>query len=178
MTTILKIFLKTIFILTILFIVVTIYALIFGQNSTYEFADWKLSRQFYGVIMQALPIVILLTHTGTIHHANSKSVNITIVATTVICSIASFFIMVSMLFTVGFITITNDTLLYRHKIKPSITIMKQNIGQGALGSDGHRIVKLQPYFKYWNKVTIIDTATIEKSEWNFVNHKMDMENGE
>lgn len=173
MTTILNIVFKIVFWLTILFVLVTLYSLTFGQSSIYEFADWKLSRKFYDTIMQGLPIAILLTLTGTIKRTNEKSKNITIIVLTIIGSIVSFFIMVSMLFSVGFLTITNDTLLYRLKANPTTTIMMQTIGQGALGADGHRIVKLEPFLKFWNKTTIIDTTRIDKAEWIFVNKKMD-----
>lgn len=177
MTTI-NIILRTIFLLTIIFIVVTVYALTFGQSSTYEFADWKLSRQFYDTIMQGFPFAILLTLTGIIKRTNDKSKNIAIIITTIIGSIISFFIMISMLFSVGFLTVTNDTLLYKLKANPTITIMTQTIGQGALGADGHRIVKLEPFLKFWNKTTIIDTTTIDKADWIFVNKKMNLKNGE
>jgi hypothetical protein len=178
MTTTLNIILKTVFGLIILFVVVTIYALTFGQNSTYEFADWKLSREFYDHIMQGLPIAVLLTLTGTIKRTNDKSKNITIIVATIIGSIVSFIIMVSMVFSVGFLTITNDTLLYKHKNNPTTTIMTQTIGQGAFGADGHRIVKLEPFLNFWNKISIIDTTTIDKSEWIFVNQQIDMRKGE
>lgn len=178
MTITLNIILRTIFWLTIVFIVVTFYALTFGQSSTYEFADWKLSRQFYDTIMQGLPVAILLTLTGTIKRTNDKSRNIIIIITTILVSIVSFFVIVSMLFSVGFLTFTNDILLYRRKDNPTTTIMTQTIGQGALGADGHRIVELEPFFKFWNKTTIIDTTAIDKTDWIFVNKKMDLRNGE
>lgn len=60
MTTIFNIILKTIFYLAIVFIVVTFYALTFGESSSLEFADWKLRRHFYDAKMQGLPIAILL----------------------------------------------------------------------------------------------------------------------
>ncbi len=86
--------------------------------------------------------------------------------------------MVSMIFSVGFLTITNDKLLYKNKTEQTTTIMAQTIGQGALGADGFRIVKLEPFLKYWNKTTIIDTTIIDKADWIFVNKKSDLLNGE
>lgn len=146
MTTSFNIILKTIFWLAIVFIIVALYALTFGQSSNIEFADWKLSRLFYDTIIQGLPIAILLTLTGSIKRRNEKSKNINLIVLTIIGSVISFFIMVSMLFSVGFLTITNDTLLYRNKTNPTTTIMVQTIGQGAIGSDRHRAVKLEPFF--------------------------------
>jgi hypothetical protein len=178
MTTTLNIILKTIFWLTIVFAVLAIYALTFGQFSTFEFSDWKLRQQFYDNITQGLPIAVLLTLTRTIKRTNNKSKNIIIIFATILVSIVSVFIMVSVFFLVGFLTITNDTLLYKHKTNPTTIIMSQTIGQGALGADGYRIVKLEPFLNFWNKTTIIDTTIIDKSDWIFVNKKIDLRNGE
>jgi len=177
MTTLPDIILKTIFWLTIIFIIVTIYSLTFGQSSHYEFGDYKISSKFYDTIMQGLPIAILLTLTGTMKRTNEKSKNIVLIVLTVIGSAVSFFIMVSMIFSVGFDTITNDITLYRSKTNPAITITKQTLGRGAAGADGHRIVQLEPFLKFWNKVTIIDTIALNKSEWTFVNEKNYEEDG-
>ena len=46
--------------------------LTFGQSSVYEFDDWKLSRRFYNIIMQGLPIVVTLTLTGIEPMAKAK----------------------------------------------------------------------------------------------------------
>ena len=173
MTTALNIIIKTIFWLTIIFIVVAFYGLTFGQSFNYEFADWKTSRKFYDIIMQGLPFAILLTLVGTIKRTNNKSKNIINIVLTVLVSIISFFIVVSMLFSVGFLTIYNETTFYRNKNNPDITITAQRIGQGALGADGHRIVRLEPYMKFWNKVTLIDTTSINRTEWNLVNEKIE-----
>lgn len=178
MTTTLNIIFKAIFWLTIVFIVVTFYTLTFGQSSTYEFADWKLSQQFYDTIMQGLPIAILFTLTGTIKRTNNQSKNFTIIVVTIIGSIVSFYLMVSMLFSVNFLLITNHILLYKGRTNQTTIIMTQTIGQGALGADGHRIVKLEPFFYFWNKITIVDTTTIDKADWIFVNKKIDLRNGE
>ena len=178
MTTTLNIIFKAIFWLTIVFIVVTFYTLTFGQSSTYEFADWKLSQQFYDTIIQGLPIAILFTLTGTIKRTNNQSKNFTIIVVTIIGSIVSFSLMVSMLFSVNFLSITNHILLYKGRTNQTTIIMTQTIGQGALGADGHRIVKLEPFFYFWNKITIVDTTTIDKADWIFVNKKINLRNGE
>lgn len=173
MTSLLNIIRKTIFWLSIFLIVLTIYSLTFGQFSNYEFADYKVSSQFYETIMEGLPLAILLTLTGTIKRTHEKSRNIGTIVVTVLISIISFFIMVSLIFSVGFLTITNDLILYQLKSNPKIIITKQTIGQGALGSDGYRIVQLQPFMIFWNKVSIVDTTTINKNEWTFINEKID-----
>ena len=173
MTTVVDISLRTIFWLTLMFIALTIYSLTFGQSSSYEFADWRVSRKFYDTIMPGLLIAILLTLTGTIKRTNNKSKNIGIISLTVLTSVVGLFIMTSMIFSVGFLTITNDMTLYRSKTNPAITITLQTIGQGALGADGHRTVQLEPFLKFWNKVTLVVTTTINKSDWTFANEKID-----
>ena len=178
MSTTLKILLKATFWLSITFILVTFYALTFGQSSTYEFADWQVSERFYDTIMPGLPIAILLTLTGTIKQANDDSKNATIILATMIGSGISFFVMVSMLFSVGFVTITNDSVLYRHKADPTTTIVAQTIGYGALGEDGHRVVKLEPFLHFWNKRTIVDTSKINKADWILANEGMDLNEDE
>jgi hypothetical protein len=172
MTTTLKIILKIIFWLTIVFIIVTFYALTFGQSSDYEFADWKLGRQFYDILMPGLPVAILLTLTGSIKRTNDKSKNIIIIVVTIVSSAISLFILISMLFSVGYLTITNDILLYNHRTNQTTSIITQTIGQGASGVDGNRIVKLEPFLKFWNKTTIIDTTIIDKADWIFINKKI------
>lgn len=171
MATLFNMLRKTIFWLTVVFISVAVFALTFAQASAYEFADWRLSRKFYDLIMAGLPVAVLLTLTGTIKRTNNKSKNITIVVATITGTIVTLFILVSMTFSVGFLTITNHTLLYRLRTNPNTTIMVQHVGQGAFGADGQRIVKLEPFLTIWNKTTIIDTAMINKEDWVFINEK-------
>jgi hypothetical protein len=178
MPTTLKILLKATFWLSVAFIAVTCYALTFGQSSTYEFADWEVSDRFYNTIMPGLPIAILLTLTGTVKQANDSTKNATIIIATMLAAGISFFVMVSMLFSVGFVRITNDTVLYRHKASPTTTIVSQTIGYGALGGDGHRVVKLEPFLHFWNKRTRMDTAKINKAEWILVDEGMELNAGE
>lgn len=172
MTKIFNIILRTIFWLSIAFLVVTFFALTFGTSSSYEFADSKLSHQFYNLIGQGLPIAILLTLTGTIKRTKKKSKNISVIIVTILGSIYSIFIVINMLFSVGFLTITNDKILFKNRTNPTTMIVAQTIGQGALGADGHRIVKLEPLLKFWNKSTFVDTAMMNRTEWIFVNEDL------
>ncbi len=171
MTTVLNIIRKIVFWMTLIFICVTLFSLSFGQSLNYEFANNKVKSNFYNIIMSGLPIAVMLTMVGTIKRKNKKSKNISIVASTILTSGLSFFIIVNMMFLVGFLAIENKIILFRKKSNPKIVIAKQSIGQGALGEDGQRIVQLDPFLKIWNKVTFIDTTSINKSEWIFVNEK-------
>lgn len=169
MKSILSIIGKIIYWMAICFICISIYTLTIAQDLGYEFTDWQLSRIIYDYVMQGLPFAILLTLTGTLKRTNKN--NKIIIALTISASICSFLIIASLVFTIGFLTITNDEMLFKQKSSTNITIMTQTIGQGALGEDGHRIVKLEPFLYFWNKVTIIDTSKINKTEWIPVNKK-------
>jgi len=63
---------------------------------------------------------------------------------------------------VGFLVFDNEIVVFRKKSNPKIVIAKQNIGQRAMGEEGDRIVHLDPFFKIWNKVTFVDTPSLNK----------------
>lgn len=157
--------------MALIFIIATLFSLTIGQSLTYEFADNDLSSDFYDIVMAGLPIAIILTLFGTIKMKNKQSKNVSIVILTIVASVLSFFFMINTLFSVGFITIENEAVLFRKNNNPNIFIAKQRIGQGALGEDGHRIVELKPFLKFWNKVTFVDTAAMDKMQWKFVNEQ-------
>lgn len=164
---------KIIFWTAIVFIVLTILALTVRQILPYEFADYKLMHKFYDTIMQGLPIAILLTLFGTIKLQNTKSKNWTFLTLTVFTSIFSYFIMVSLIFKIGFGAWTTVTTIYKHKTEDKV-IKDQLFDVGALGYDGQRIVEIKPFLFFWISPTSIDTSKINKSEWDFVNEQGDI----
>lgn len=111
---------KTIFWTAIAFILLTFFSLTIGQILPYEFADYKVMHNFYDTIMQGLPIAILLTLFGTIKRENTKAKNWTFLGVTVLTSIISFFIMVSLIFKIGFGAWTTVTTIYRHKTEDKV----------------------------------------------------------
>ncbi len=166
MTSPFNIILKVIFWLSLLFIVVAIYSLTLTQHINYEFADWEVRNEFYGVILFGLPVAVLLTLTGSIKKTNNMMQNTMVIGSSVLTSIIAFNLMTSMLFSVGFITFTNDTILYKHRYKKRVTISEQRIRyNGTIGFYKQRIVQIEPLLTFWNKVTPIDTATINRAEW-------------
>ena len=165
---------KIIFWTAIAFIVLTIFSFTIGQMLPYEFADYKVMRSFYDIIMQGLPVAILLTLFGTIKRVNTKVKNGTFIGLTVLTSIISIVIMVSLIFKIGFGAWTTVTTIYRHKTENK-EIKEQWFDVGALGFGGQRIVEIKPVLKYWILPTEIDTLKINKNEWEFVNEQGDMQ---
>jgi len=168
-----KVIKKTIFLTAIFFIGLTIFVLTVGQNLPYEFADYKIMNNFYVTIMQGLPIAILLTLFGTFKRKKTRVQNLTFLGVTVLISIMSFFIVVSLMFSIGFGAWTTVSTLYRHKTEDKV-IKEQLFEAGAFGYGGKRIVEIKPVLKYWILPTKIDTSKINKNEWKFVNEQGDI----
>jgi len=168
-----KVIKKTIFLTAIFFIGLTIFVLTVGQILPYEFAAYKIMHNFYDTIMQGLPIAILLTLFGTIKRKKTRVQNLTFLGVTVLISIMSFFIVVSLMFRIGFGAWTTVSTLYRHKTEDKV-IKEQLFDVGALGYGGQRIVEIKPVLKYWILPTKIDTSKINKNEWKFVNEQGDI----
>lgn len=164
MNTIQKIF----FGLTITFFIVVVYSLTIGQNISFEISDWKLRQRFYHFIEMGIPVSILLTLVWTLRKSNSLNRNTTIVLTTLVGFLFSLFLLVFLLFTFGFGSWIDEEVLFKNKEEPEITIRKQVLDVGAFGYGGHRIIKLEPYFRIWNNATIVDTNEIDKTKWEYV----------
>jgi predicted membrane protein len=57
-----------------------------------------MAHNYYDIIIQGLPLVILLAWFGTIRQKNIKIINVGIFSLTIVGSIISFIIMVSLIF--------------------------------------------------------------------------------
>ena len=164
---------ETVFWTAIAFILLTIFSLTVGQILPYEFADYKIMHKFYDTIMQGLPFAILLTLFGTIKRKNTKTQNFTFLGITVLISITLFFILVSLMFRIGFGAWTTVSTIYKHKTEDKV-IEEQLFDAGALGYGGQRIVEIKPLLKYWVLPIKIDTLKINKNEWRLVNEQGDI----
>ena len=151
----------------------TIFSLTIGQIVPFEFADYKVMHNYYDLIMQGLPIAIMLTLFGTISLKKTRIQNITYIGLTILTSVISFLIMVSLIFKIGFGAWTTVTTIYRHKTENKV-IKEQLFDVGALGYGGKRIVQIKPFLRYWILPTIIDTTSIDKTKWNFVDEEGDI----
>lgn len=164
---------KIIFWTAIGFIVLTVFSLTIGQTLPYEFADYKIQHKFYDTIIFGLPFAVLLTLFGTIKKENSKTKNWIWGGTTVLTAILCFVGQLFMIMSFGFGAWTTETILYKHKTENRV-IKKQLFDIGAFGYGGQRIVETKPFLKIWILPTQVDTQTINKEEWKFVNEEGDM----
>lgn len=160
--------------LTITFIVSSIFVLTVGQSIPIEFSENALQSNYYEFIFTGLPFSFLLTLIGTIKKKNSKGKNWTIVSFTVFLSVICFFILVNIMFSVGFGEWTNERTLYRKNDDQNITINQQVFDIGAFGYGRHRIVQLTPFLKYFQIIKPIDTTKINKAKWVYVNEEKDV----
>ena len=165
---------RTIFWLTIIFIVSTIFILTIGQSLPIEFRDNKVKNDYYNFIFTFLPFSLLLTLFGTIKKKNPIGKNWVIGILTVMSVALTFFILVGIMFSVGFGGWTNEMILYRNKTNKNISINQQIFDVGALGYGGHRTAELTPFLKYFQIIKQIDTNKIDKTIWIFVNEEGDI----
>lgn len=156
------------------FFVVAAYSLTFGQFLPVEFANWKYSHSFYSIILQGLPVAVLLTLICTISKNRTTKQNISIGVLTVTLAVASFFVIVLMMFPYGFGAWVNYEVVYESKENPREIICHQLWDNGALGYDGQRTVKLTPFLGLWNIATETDTAMIDKGDWRLVRKEDDI----
>ena len=172
--TILNILRRTIFVLTILFLAVLFIGLILFFVFSLEFIDSSFGNDLYLFLIPTVPLALLLTMTGTIKKKNKQNKNWTVAGLTILSSVACFIIMYSLVFQVAFGGWTNETILYRHKGNKTISINVQRWDVGALGYGGQRVVEVKPFFKYFAKVSPIDTTKLNKADWTFVNEEGDI----
>jgi hypothetical protein len=157
----------------IVFIILSAFSLTIGQIVPYEFANSKLSQNYYDIIMLGFPIAILFTLFDTIKKENTKTKNWINLSITILTSIASLALLVSLFFNIGFGSWISFSTIYKHK-KENLTIKEQRYDNGALGYGRHRIVELKPILKFWVLPTEVDTTKINKNEWKFVNEEGDI----
>jgi len=156
---------KIFFSSTMSFFILVIYSLSIAQNLPIEIGDWKLQQKFYDFIILGIPLFILLTLVWTIRKSSTLKRRMTILLSTLTGFLISIFLVVFLLFAYGFGAWIDKEVLFKNKENANITIKKQVLDNGAFGCDRHRIVKLEPYYMFWNKVTIVDTNMIDYSKW-------------
>ena len=164
----------TIFWLTIIFIIVALFALTIGQYLPIDFKNYKTQSNFYYFVFTGLPFAILLSLFGTLKREYSKFKSWTIGILTVLSAGFCFFILMFTMFTIGFGAWTNETILYRNNDDRNITINEQIFDIGALGYGGRRTVKLKPIFMIFQTVENIDITKIDNAKWTYVNEEGDI----
>jgi hypothetical protein len=160
---------KTIFWIAIAFILLTMFSLTIGQIFPFEFADYQIRQKFHNTLVVGTPIAILLTLFETIEHGKIGR-NFAFLGVTVLVSFASYIAIMNFLFSFCFGNWVTATTIFRHKTNGA-EIKEQWKDAGAFGYRGKRIVKTQPFLKYWVLPTNVDTAKIDKNEWIFVDEQ-------
>ena len=163
--------------LTLLFIGFTITTLILGLILPIELSDWRDVELYHTIILFGLPISIVLTLIWTIKPQQAKKRNIVIGIATPLIAFTTLFLSFGLLISLEVGTWMNEWIIYENKENPKITINQQAMDLGQLGIGGVRIVELSPFLGKWVIVSKIDTARINKNEWNFVQKSGDFNKG-
>jgi hypothetical protein len=158
----------------IVFVLIFLFSISIAQYLPFEFANHKYSRFFYDFIFIGLPFSILLSLFWFIKKSRKKSHNIFLGFFIVLFSIAAFYARFFLIFMYGFGTWVNEAILYESKSNSQTTINQQLYDIGAFGYGGTRVIKTTPFLGVWNHVQEIDTASIDKNEWLFVNREGDL----
>jgi hypothetical protein len=172
-----NIFNKTIqvlFWLSVIFIAVSIFVLTIGQALPIEFKDYKIKNNYYSLTYIALPISIFFSLFVTIKKKYNKSKNPLIIALTLLAFglCFFFFMLIGLTSSIGFSVWTDKAILFNYKSDSTITINQQILDVGIFDYGGERIVKQTSLLHYFYTVKEIDTLTLDKSKWEFVNKKV------
>lgn len=171
MTTTASVIRKIIFGLTIIFFILLIVGLIAFSFFNVAFRESSDANTLYLYLIFLIPIALLFTMTGTLKKSNSQNRNWGIAGFTTFLAITIFLMMLSLFMQVGFGSWTNEAILYRNNKNKNISINLQIWDVGALGynRETKRIVELKPFLKYFYQVKNVDTSSLNKSQWIFVN---------
>jgi hypothetical protein len=163
-----------IFWLSIAYIISSLLVLTLGQSLPIELSDKKLQSDYYNFVFIALPFSILLTLIRTIRQKYPKAKNRKITVFTSLMAGLCIFILFNLMFSIGFGSWTNETILFRNKRDHNITIAQQIFDVGALGYGGRRTAELTPFLKYFQLIKQVDTSNIDKAQWIFVNEEANL----
>jgi hypothetical protein len=170
----LKVLYRIIFWGSLLFLTVCLWTVTIGQTINFDFRNHKTANDFYNVILGGTPIAILLTLFGTLKRHHDKERKLLTIFTTIGLTVVAFMFLLNNLFTIGFGAWTTFNIAYEHKTNPERQIREQRYDVGALGYGGNRVVEVKPFAKIFWKVSPIDTAKINKTEWTRVDKEADV----
>lgn len=135
-----------------------------------EFATDDFKSSYKEFLFFAVPIALLFTLTGTLKPKDTAGIVILKTLGTVGVAFVIMFIMFMSIFA-DMCAYYNEDVLYEHKDDPSTQIVVRSFGCGATDSSpaSMHVQQLEYFTKYFIRATAIDTATIDKSQWNKVN---------
>lgn len=166
-------FLRVTFVVSVFIIFLLIIVFIFRDIIPIEIINREFQSNVYIYMFFALKISIFLTLTGTIRQCKTiLGKTIVVIATTLLSGLISYYL-INNLFKFGFGNWVTYSILYQHK-KDNRQIIEQVYDIGAIGYGEKRIVEIKPILNIWNKIELVDTNKIEKSEWIFVDKQGDI----
>jgi len=134
-----------------------------------EFANNEGEYVYDSIHFYGLPIVIMLTLTGTIKKKDALGLIVAKIFGTICAAAFSAFVMIATLLA-GMCDWTTDRVFFENKQNPSIKIVQRSYGCGAIDSSPAtlKVFKVREIAPYLIWVTNIDTSQINKSEWTMV----------
>lgn len=130
--------------------------------------DHHHNHNFYDIILKGFPIAILLTLVWTLNNERPKKINIILGILTPVIAVGIFFGTIFLIFSFGFGTWVNESIIYESNENSKVTINQQLYDIGAFGYNGQRTVKITPFLGLWSYVEKIDTSNINKGSWTLV----------
>jgi len=162
---ILEFFRKLIFWLSISLLFIFCFGLTIGQGIPIEFRDRTMKDHFYEFLFLGFPICVFLTSLGLVKRKYSLARNLITLFYTVAGAVITFFIMMNLIFIVGFAEWFDTKILYRNSDNHNQVVREQLHDWGAFGQGGKRVVRLQPFLWYWYNVIPVDTTKIDTKKW-------------
>jgi hypothetical protein len=160
---------RLIFWISLIFLAISLWTITIGQTLNYEFRNIKFASNFYNIIFTWTPFTVLLTLFGTIKKRHEVIRKILTVITTAGVTLFTFLFLIGNMFTIGFGLWATTNIAYENKENVQRQIREQQYDAGALGYGNRRIVEVEPFACLFYKVTAIDTAKIDKTQWRLVN---------
>jgi hypothetical protein len=160
-----RIIVKIILYCSIVFLIILLWTVTWGQKVDIDFRDSNIHSQFYSILFMGTPIAILLTLFGSVKKPYSRKRKILTIIATGLLSIFSFIYIMGSMFTIGFGAWSTENIAYERKGNPSIQIREQQYDIGALGYGRRRVVEVKPFLLLFWKTNPVDTVAIDKSQW-------------
>lgn len=165
---------KIIFYSALVWILLFLWAITGGQVVPLEFQDAGQRNQFYLILLLGTLIAILCTLFGTIRKNHTRLENVFIIMGTCLLAFGCFKLMVSDLFTVGRGGWITMNIAYEKRGNPAIQIREQEFDTGAFGYSGSRVVEVRPLLWVFWKITPVDLAAVDATEWDLINKEGDL----
>lgn len=151
------------FLLAVVWIILSISVLMFGHSLPIQFSDENLEQTFYGVIWLTFPLAVLLTLVRTGNNSNQRRRKYLAFFFAVIAFILiGLFVLGKKM--CGYVT---DSILFTNRADRSLKIIKKHYDCGASdsGVPQYEFYEIKPFTNHLIYSKPIDTSRINRSEW-------------